>query len=320
VYTYLPGLPKSDATRADTLRYGRGRALATYHGPEYRLGLKYALTDNASLKASYNRTRQYIHMLSNTASMSPTDIWKLSDNHVLPQVADQVALGFYRNFRRNTIETSVEVYYKKLRDFVDYKSGAVLVLNRNIETDVVNAEGRAYGVEVLLKKLIGKLNGWLSYTYSRSLVRTNSGTPAEQINGGRYYPSNFDKPHDATLVGNYRFSKRFSTSLNLTYSTGRPITLPLARFYAANAWRVLYSDRNAYRVPDYYRADLSLNIEGNHKIRKLAHSSWTVGVYNLTGRQNPYSIYFRSENGQIKGYQLAIFGRPIPTVTYNFRF
>jgi hypothetical protein len=320
VYGYEPGLSKSASTITDTTRYGTGKVLATYHGPEYRISARYSLSENASVKASFNRTRQYIHQLSNTASVSPADIWKLSDSHVRPQVGDQVSVGYYRNFKSNTIETSVETYYKSLHDFVDYKSGATLLLNDHIETDIVNALGKAYGVEVMVKKLTGKLNGWVSYTYARSLVQVNVGTTAEMINGGRYYPSNFDKPHDVTLIGNYRFSRRFSTSLNFTYSTGRPITLPLAKYYIANSLRVYYSDRNAYRVPDYYRADVALNIEGNHKVKKLAHSSWTVGVYNLTGRQNPYSIYFKAEEGKINGYKLSIFGRPIPTVTYNFKF
>jgi hypothetical protein len=320
VYRYAPGVSKTESTITDTVRYSSGKVLATYHGPEYRVSARYAVSDNSSVKASYNRTRQYIHQLTNTASVSPADIWKLSDANIRPQLADQYSIGYYRNFKSNTIETSVETYYKSLRDFVDYKSGATLILNHHIETDIVNAEGKAYGVEVMVKKLTGKINGWVSYTYSRSLVQVNTGTTAEQINGGRYYPSNFDKPHDVTLIGNYRFSRRFSTSLNFNYSTGRPITLPLAKYYVANSLRVYYSDRNAYRVPDYYRADFALNIEGSHKIKKLAHSSWTLGVYNLTGRRNPYSIYFKSENGQIKGYKLSIFGQPIPTITYNFKF
>lgn len=320
VYRYAPGLSKTESTIIDTVSYGAGKTAATYHGPEYRLSARYSLSDNSSVKVSYNRTRQYIHQLSNTASVSPADIWKLSDSHVRPQVGDQMSVGYYRNFKSNTIEASVETYYKSLRDFVDYKGGATLLLNHHIETDIVNALGKAYGVEVLVKKLTGKVNGWVSYTYSRSLVQVNSGTTSDMINGGSYYPSNFDKPHDLTLIGNYRFSRRFSTSLNFTYSTGRPITLPLAKYYVANSQRVYYSDRNAYRVPDYYRADLALNIEGNHKVKKLAHSSWTVGVYNLTGRRNPYSVYFQSVNGQIKGYKLSIFGQPIPTITYNFKF
>nr|WP_311136552.1 TonB-dependent receptor [Hymenobacter cellulosilyticus] len=319
-YRYLPGLSKSENTITDTISHKSGSRIATYHGPEYRLSAKYSLSDNASVKASYNRMRQYIHMLSNTASMSPTDTWKLSDDHVRPQVGDQYSIGFYRNFKSNTIETSVETYYKAMHDFVDYKSGATLLLNRHIETDVVNAEGKAYGVEVMVKKLTGKLNGWVSYTYSRSLVRVDTGPNGDIINGGKFYPSNFDKPHDVTMIGNYRFSRRFSTSLNFTYNTGRPITLPLVKYYVGNSMRVYYSERNAYRVPDYYRADLALNIEGNHKIKKLAHGSWTIAVYNLTGRKNPYSVYYKAENGQINGYQLSIFGRPIPTITYNFKF
>ena len=320
VYQYAPGQSRSEATVTDTVRYASGKVLASYHGPEYRFSTRYSLNDRSSVKASYTRTRQYIHQLSNTAAVSPTDVWKLSDNNIRPQVGDQVSVGYYRNFKSNTIEASVETYYKTLRDFVDYKNGASLILNHHIETDIINAEGKAYGVEVFVKKLTGKLNGWVGYTYSRSLVQVNAATTTDVVNGGQYYPSNFDKPHDFTMVGNYRFSRRFSTSVNFTYSTGRPITLPLAKYYLSNSLRVYYSDRNAYRVPDYYRLDFAVNIEGNHKIKKLAHSSWTVGVYNVTGRHNPYSVYFKSVKGQIKGYQLSIFGQPIPTVTYNFKF
>jgi hypothetical protein len=318
VTDYLPGISRSESTITGTTAYTPGQVLAQYHGPEWRLSAKYELTTNNSLKISYNRTRQYIHQLTNTTVISPTDSWKLSDSYIRPQVGDQMSLGYYHNFKRNTIEFSVEGYYKRIHDFLDYKSGAVLLLNPHLETDVVNAEGRAYGVELLLRKTVGKINGWLSYTYSRSLVQVNTGT--EVVNNGNWYPSNYDKPHDVTLVGNYRFNRRFSTSFNFNYTTGRPITLPLAKYYIDNSLRVYYSDRNAYRIPDYYRVDLALNLEGSHKIKKLAHSSWTLAVYNLTGRRNPYSVYFQSVNGQIKGYKLSIFGQPIPTLTYNFRF
>jgi hypothetical protein len=317
INNYLPGASKTENTITGTSSYGSGQVLATYQGPEGRLSAKYMLTDNSSVKASYNRMRQYIHQLSNT-TVSPIDSWKLSDSNIRPQVGDQVSAGYYRNLKHNTIEVSVEAYYKVMHDFLDYKSGATIFLNQHIETEVVNAQGRAYGAEFLVRKNTGKINGWLSYTYSRSLARVNTGT--EVVNGGVYYPSNYDKPHDVTLVGNYRFSQRFSVSLNFNYSTGRPITLPLAKYYINNALRLYYSDRNAYRVPDYYRADLAINFEGNHKAKKLAHSSWTLAVYNLTGRKNPYSVYFQSKNGQVNGYQLSIFGQPIPLLTYNFRF
>ncbi|GAB3637610.1 carboxypeptidase-like regulatory domain-containing protein [Hymenobacter arcticus] len=318
VSEYIPGISRSESTITGTTTYGKNQVFAHYNGPEWRLSGKFELTDNSSVKASYNRMRQYIHQLSNTTVVSPTDTWKLSDGYIRPQVGDQVSLGYYHNFKHNTIEFSVETYYKKIHDFLDYKSGAVLLLNPRLETDLVNAEGKAYGVEVLLRKNTGKINGWLSYTYARSLVQVNTAT--DVVNGGAWYASNYDKPHDVTLVGNYRFSQRFSASLNMNYSTGRPITLPLAKYYIDNALRVYYSDRNAYRVPDYYRMDFALNIEGSHKIKKLAHSSWTISIYNVTGRRNPYSVYFQTVNGQLKGYKLSIFGEPIPTVTYNFRF
>jgi hypothetical protein len=318
VSEYLPGISRSESTLTGTRTYGSGEVLARYAGPEWRVSTKLELTATSSLKASYNRMRQYIHQLSNTTVVSPTDSWKLSDGYIRPQVGDQVSLGYYQNFKRNTVEFSAEVYYKKIHDVLDYKSGAVLLLNPHLETDLVNAEGRAYGVELLLRKNVGKINGWLSYTYARSLVQVNTAT--DVVNGGSWYPSNYDKPHDVTLVSNYRFSRRFNVGLNFNYSTGRPITLPLAKYYIDNSLRVFYSDRNAYRVPDYYRVDLAVNFEGSHKVKKLAHSSWTFSVYNLTGRHNPYSVYFQTVNGQLKGYQLSIFGAPIPTLTYNFRF
>ncbi|GAB4024996.1 TonB-dependent receptor [Spirosoma koreense] len=320
VYQYVPGLPRSVNTITDTLNYGQNQFIHTYHGPEYRFSLRYALSSSASIKASFNRTRQYIQMLSNTTVISPTDIWKLSDPNIKPQVGDQYAVGFYKNNRVNTIEMSVEAYYKTLQNLLDYRSGATLILNHHIETDVVNAQGMAYGIEFLVKKMTGKLNGWLSYTYARTLLRTNGAIGSDVINKGEFYPSNYDKPHDLTMIGNYKINRRFSLSLNFTYSTGRPITLPVAKYTVDNALRLLYSERNQYRIPDYYRADFAMNIEGNHKVKKLAHSSWTIAVYNLTGRHNSYSVYFKSENGVINGYKLSIFGEPIPSITYNFRF
>jgi hypothetical protein len=259
-------------------------------------------------------------MLSNTTSISPTDIWKLSDPNIKPQYGQQVSLGLFKNFGTDSIETSVEVYYKWLENILDYKSGAQLVLNPHIETDVVNAKGKAYGVELMIKKRSGKLNGWLSYTYSRTLLKMDDPNVGTIINGGKFYPANYDKPHDATLVGNYAINHRFSVSLNVTYSTGRPITLPIGRYYYAGSERALYSDRNAYRIPDYFRTDFSMNIEGNHKVHQLTHNSWTLGIYNLTGRKNPYSVYFTSENGVINGYKLSIFGSAIPFINYNIRF
>lgn len=314
---YVSGLPKSPETLEETVTYDKGENIKTYHGPEFRIGLRYAFSNQSSVKLGYNSLRQFIHMLSNTTAATPTDSWKLSDPHIKPQYGDQVSLGYYRNMASARVETSVEVYYKRIHNYLDYKSGAVLLMNPTIETDVLGTEARAYGVELMAKKNTGKLNGWVSYTLSKVQQRT---TGEETINNGRYYNSNFDKPHNLTMVGNYRFSHRYSFSMNTTYSTGRPITLPIAKYDFAGSERVFYSERNKYRVPDFFRMDLSVNIEGNHKIKKLAHSSWTVGVYNVTGRKNPFSVYYVSEAGKIKGYKLSVFGHQIPFITYNFRF
>lgn len=292
----------------------------TYHAPEFRLSALYGVSPSASLKAGYHSLRQYIHMLSNTTAITPTDTWKLSDKYIKPQFGDQVSLGYYQNFDSDRIETSVEFYYKRMQDYLDYKGGARLLMNPEIHKDVIGTEARAYGAEFMIKKLAGRLNGWISYTYSKVEQRTVDVAAEDMINGGAYYPSNHDKPHNVTLVGNYKFSHRFSFSLNGTYSTGRPITLPIAQYDYAGNIRVFYSERNQYRIPDFFRLDAAFNIEGNHKIKKLAHSSWTLGVYNVTGRKNPFSVYYVSEPHGIQGYKLSIFGHQIPFVTYNFKF
>lgn len=318
VFIYESGVSKDVNTIIDTVSYAAGQKITSSGGPEVRLSARYVLTGKASVKVSFNRMRQYLQMLSNTTAIAPTDIWKLSDQYIKPLLGDQVSLGYYQNVK--ALEFSAEVYYKQMQNVLDYKGGAELILNHHIETDVINAEGKSYGAEFLIKKPLGKLNGWMSYTYSRSLLRTQGEFPSEIINRGEYYPSNYDKPHAFNLIGNYKFNRRISMSTNATYSTGRPITLPLAKYEIDGTARLFYSDRNQYRIPDYFRIDFGINLEGTHKIKKLAHSSWNFSVYNVTGRRNAYSVYFTSENGVVKGYKLSIFGSAIPTITYNFKF
>jgi hypothetical protein len=320
VYNYAPGLPRQVSTITDTSVYAKGKVIKTYSAPEIRLSARYTLSETESLKFSFNTLEQYIHMLSNTVAISPTDIWKLSDPNIKPQQGEQVSLGYYRNFKANTIEASIEVYYKRIMNYLDYKSGASLLLNPHIETDVLTTKGKAYGVEFLLKKLTGRLNGWLSYTYSRTFLKQDDPLAGELINNGNYYPASFDKPHNLNFIGNFRFTHRYSISTNVVYSTGRPITLPLAVFTLGGSPGLYYSDRNQYRIPDYFRMDLSVIIDGNHRLKQSTHNFWTFGVYNLTGRKNPYSVYFVQENGQIKGYQLSIFGTLIPFATYTIKF
>lgn len=320
INNYPEGLPKREENISDVSVYAKNNVIQTYQGPEVRIGLRQLVTSTFSIKAGYNSLRQYIHMLSNTAAMAPTDIWKLSDPNIRPQFGDQVSVGLYKNIASNTVELSLEGYYKRIKDYLDFKSGAVLILNPHVETDVLTTMGKAYGVEFLIRKTAGKLNGWISYTYSRILLKADHPLNGEVINDGRYYPANYDKPHDLTFIGNYRISHRLSFSLNSTYSTGRPITLPVGRFYYDGGMRTLYADRNAHRIPDYFRTDFSMNIEGNHKVTQKTHNSWTIGVYNLTGRKNPFSVYYVSQNGVINGYKLSVFGSAIPFINFNIKF
>jgi len=319
-YEYEEGSPRSESTVRDTITYDSGEFIKTYGGPEARISARYLISPDFSVKASFNNAYQFIHTLSNNTTVSPIDTWKLSDLNIKPQIGYQASLGFYKNLNGNMFELSLEGYYKLMDDVLDFKTGADLLLNENVETEVLQGEGKAYGVEFMLKKNKGNLNGWLSYTYSRSFYKFDGDSSEERINNGEFFPSNFDKPHDISLIANYKFTRRYSASLNFAYQTGRPITYPVGTFRFNNADYVVFSDRNKYRIPDYYRLDLGINIEGNHKKNKLAHSFITIQVYNVLGRNNPYSVYFVTEDGEVKALQSSIFGMPIPSITYNFKF
>ncbi len=318
--TYREGFPRNESTVRDSLSYNGAEVLETYGGPEARISARYLFTPTLSIKASFNNSYQFLHTLSNNTTVSPIDTWKLSDLNIEPQTGYQASIGLYKNFKDNEYEVSLEGYYKGMDNVLDFKTGADLFLNENVETEVLQGDGKAYGVEFLVKKNRGDLNGWLSYTYSRSLYRFDSEFSEERINNGDYFPSNFDKPHDVSLITNYRFTRRYSMSANFVYQTGRPVTYPIGTFRFNNADFVAFSDRNAFRIPDFYRLDLGLNIEGNHKKNKLAHSFVTISVYNVLGRNNPYSVFFVTEDGEVKALQSSIFAIPIPSITYNFKF
>jgi hypothetical protein len=320
VIDYLPGFPKSRSSIDDTLFYDAGRVVERYLNPEIRLSINYMAGANSSFRLNWNTINQYIHQISNTTSVSPTDIWILTGRYIKPQKGQQLAAGFYSKFFGSRIEFSLEAYHKTIRNMIDFKGGATLLLNRNIETDIVNTFGNANGVEVMIKKSRGRLNGWISYTYSRVLVESVTLFPEEHINSGARFPANYDKPHDVSAVFNYMFSRRFSVSSTYTYSTGRPITYPIALYNFGGNQVLHYSDRNKYRVPDYSRLDISFTLDGNLKSQKLAHSTFNFSVYNLLGRDNVYSIFFKTEYGIVNGYKLSVFARPIPSVSYSFKF
>lgn len=318
--TYQEGFPKNESTVQDSLSYNGAEVIETYGGPEARISARYLFTPSFSIKASFNNSYQFLHTLSNNTTVSPIDTWKLSDLNIEPQTGYQASLGLYKNFKDNEYEVSLEGYYKGMDNVLDFKTGADLFLNENVETEVLQGDGKAYGVEFLVKKNRGDLNGWLSYTYSRSLYRFDSEFSEERVNNGDYFPSNFDRPHDVSLITNYRFTRRYSMSANFVYQTGRPVTYPIGTFRFNNADFVAFSNRNEFRIPDFYRLDLGFNIEGNHKKNKLAHSFVTISVYNVLGRNNPYSVFFVTEDGEVKALQSSIFAIPIPSITYNFKF
>lgn len=292
-----------------------------YAMPELRLSTKYTANPNLSFKAGFNTMNQYIHMISNTTTVSPMDTWKLSDQDIRPQRGWQGAAGAYWSVASGKIDLSLEGYYKRMYNYLDYKSGATLIMNENLVDALVETTGRAYGAEVMVKKPLGKLNGWLSYTYSRTMLKEMHDRGVLTINSGNWYPAAFDKPHDVKLVGNYEFTHRYSVSFNLDYSTGRPVTIPVGRYYYGGGYRLAYSDRNGYRIPDYFRLDLALNFEPSHYLRKLTYFSVTLGVYNVTGRKNAYSVYYTTNGGtHLTGYMVSVFASPIPYLNINMRF
>ncbi|KAF2334418.1 TonB-dependent receptor [Flavobacterium daemonense] len=317
---YKENAPINDNNVIATNYYKKNEVIKTYGGFEPRIAMRYLFTDDLSIKGSYDKTYQYIHLLTNNTTQSPTDAWKLSDLNIKPQEAHQFSLGLYKNLDNDNVELSVEGYYKKSYNLLDYKVGSQLMLQENTETQLLQGEGKAYGVEFLVKKNAGKLNGWLGYTYARTFIKSDSQFLDEKVNNGHYFPTNFDKPHEVSAVLNYKFTQRYSISSNFVYQSGRPITFPVGSYIYNGMEYTLYSDRNKYRIPDYYRLDIGFNIEGNHKIKKLSHSFWNISIYNVLGRNNPYSIFFVTTDGQIKAYKTSIFSVPIPTITYNVKF
>jgi hypothetical protein len=315
-HLYEPGVPSSPETLTDSVSYGRGERAQTYGGWEPRLALRVGLGTHQSLKFSYNRTRQFLHLISNTTAISPVDFWKLSDPFVPPQVADQYSAGFFKNWKDNRYEASLEAYYKDITNLVEYRNGAELLLNPYLETALLSAVGKAYGLEVAVAKVKGRLTGSANYTYARSLVRTPTAFASEAINRGRWYPSLFDRPHTANLTGSYLLGKGWTYSGTFTYTTGRTNTYPDGQYRVNGLPMIHYSLRNADRLPDYHRLDMAISHDSRRTRDQSRYSVWTFSLYNLYGRRNPYSIYFE----QFRSYQLSVFGSVIPSLTWNFHY
>jgi hypothetical protein len=319
VYTYKPGYPTDSHYIDDTLHYAGGQAIKWYFEPDIRAAVNIRTDADGTVKIAFNQMHQNLFLLNNTIAISPNSQWIMADYHLKPAKSNQISAGVFRTFPRLGWEASVELYYKTTVNYPEFIDGADFLNNPLVETTVLPGDQKAYGIEFLLRRSGRQLEGWLAYTYSRSIVQVDGDLPWDRINNGLAYPANYDIPHVVNTVVNYHFSRRVTASGVMTYQTGRPVTYPVSVYYINGIPYLDYSKRNEYRIPDYFRVDLSLTIEGNLRRNKLLHNSVIFSLYNVTGRDNPYSVYFKSVNGKIKSYQYSVIGVPIFTVTWLFK-
>ncbi len=306
-----------------TNQYGSGDNIRDFVNFEPRIGLTYTINDEQSIKASYNRMYQYLHLISNTTAPTPLDVWAPSGEFIDPQSADQFALGYFRNFKDNMFEASIEVYYKDMQNLVDYVDGADIVANNQIETQILSGEGRSYGAELYIKKNRGRFTGWLSYTLSRSERRVTGLTENDPgINNGDWYAANFDKLHDLSITGIYELDDRWSLSGNFILASGLPATFTEGRYQYAGLVVPHFGARNQNQLPTFHRLDISATMKRKPKNGKERNSEWVFGLYNVYNRLNANSIYFTENSdvaGQTQAFQTSLFGIT-PNITYNFKF
>jgi outer membrane receptor protein involved in Fe transport len=306
----------SDFEATDSTVYSKGKFFKRYGGFEPRLGMKYEFNNNTSVKASYSRTLQYMQMATNGTAGTPMDLWFTASPNVKPQIADQFAVGLFRDFYDHKLQTSIEVYYKDLDNVIDFKDNANLYLNKKLEAELRFGVGRAFGAEFLVQFPEGKLNGWVSYTFSRTERKIN------HINEGKWYLSNYDKPHNVNIVTNYDINKRISVGCVWVYSTGAPATYPSGRMVYGNKVIPVYTERNTFRIASYHRMDVSVTLKGKEKPGKLWQGEWNFSLYNVYSRKNTWVVQFvEDKNDPNKTIAQKVYLFPmIPSITYNFKF
>ncbi len=311
VFDYNP-----EGQPVDSSVYSKGDFYNSYFGLEPRIGLVLQLNENSSVKASYSRNYQYLQQAQNSTAGSPLSIWFSSSPNVKPQFSDQFAVGYFRNFMNGMFETSVEGYYKDIKNAIDFRDHADLLLNKYIEGELLFGTGYGYGIELLIRKNMGKLTGWIGYTYSRTFREI------EGINNGNPYIGPYDRPHDFSLVVNYNLNQQISFGLTWIYLSGQPVTFPIGRFVYGNTVVPLYSGRNEYRMPDYHRLDLSLTWTEKPKPDKKWHSQVNISIYNAYNRKNPWVINFQTDpnDSNVTYAEMTYLFGIIPSVTYNFKF
>lgn len=300
-------------------KYDSFEKISDYHFLEPRLSVKYSLDEFSSIKASYNRMTQNLHLISNTVASTPVDIWLPTTNNIKPQIADQIAVGYFRNFKNDTYESSVEVFGKNLKNQIDYIDNADIFFNEELEGDLLSGIGRAYGLELYVKKNEGDLTGWISYTLSRSERKV------EGISKGEWYPNRFDRLHNFSIVGNYKLNDKWAFSANFVYSSGTPVTFPTNRYQIQGVIlpHNVQEARNNYRIPAYHRLDISATLTPRKNVEKRIKGEWVFSVYNVYSRRNPFAIYFEQDEGNpeiAKAMQFSIIGNFVPAVSYNFNF
>jgi hypothetical protein len=320
VFHYEDGHSRRTENITDTTYYGAFEKVTSFGGLEPRISARYNLSDEQSIKVSYNRMRQYIHLISNTTAPTPVDLWQVSNDYLPPQIADNYSIGYFQNFKDNQWETSAELFYKDMKNLVEYKDFAELYLNDHLETELLTGIGRAYGTELYIRRLKGRWTGWISYTYALTEVQVKPMDGNESINDGEWYPSNYNKPHTFNLVIDRRMLNGGAFSVIFTYNSGRPLTAIESSYIVGGTVVPLYSDRNKYRIPDYFRVDVSFTIGS---ILKKIDDSLVFSIYNLLGRENAYSVYYQRPAPNFfipKAYRLSVLGNALPSLTYNFKF
>ncbi len=316
---FSEGQPRSTFSISDTLDHGSFKNL--YNNVEPRFGFNLRVNQVSSLKGNYTRSVQYEHLFTNSTASLPTDQWRVSGESISPQIANQFSLGYFRNFRENLWETSVEVYYKDFERLNLVRTGANILLRDALEADILEGTGRSIGAEFLIRKNRGKVTGWLSYFYSRTRNRVQSNFREDRINGGDFFAADFDRPHNLNLSTSMKLSRLWTMSTNFIYNTGRPVTIPVSSYVVGGVRLFTVNERNNVRTPDIHRLDLSWTLEGNNKKDSRWRNSFTFSIYNVYGRNNPFSVFAQAIDNTIpRTFRLTVFGNPIPSFTYNFRF
>ncbi len=321
IRTYLEGQPRDDFSVVDSKLYEKGNVPGQYHGAEPRFGLRIATSERSSVKMGYNLMRQYIQIISNTTTPIPTSRWKTADTHIKPQISHLITAGYYKTFDNDIYEINAEAYFRGTQNIIDYKPGANFLLEPFPETQLVQGQSKAYGLELMVSKKKGIMSGWANYTYARTFNKTDEGlNTLDKINNGEWYRANYDKPHSFNASVDFNVDEHNSFAFNFVYSTGRPFTEPVGFVNYQKKLYPFYDSRNNKRIPDYHRLDFSWNIYNPSMKHRRWQGHWAFSVYNFYGRKNVYSVFLKTQDGLTKAYRLTIFGAPVVSLAYNFKF